>query len=355
MMTQKATTPGRDSAKGSPPGPARAALFVPVLLALIAGGCSLDPIGELFESSTGPFTDQVGPYLRITHNPGPDWYPAWSGDGTMIAYSAWGFEDLTQSQITVNVIPSAGGVSTRVSPVFSRTDYDLFPCWLDNDAGVTYITFGGINFTAPLAPTVTTVALDDPRQGVEYAPGLNGPLDFEISPDGRTLAYSDYLTTVVYTGESSFFTGDDYALVPREVPSGSVTFIWTAAFPPSGEARRVEGTKGASDLSWSPDSDLLAFSKDGAIYTISPEGGSAERLFEGRSPAWSPDGTRIACVIDGNIFVRDLTGGGSLPVTTEGGIQPAWSPDGEKIAFSWDRNGNYDIYVVDLDDLTGTN
>ncbi len=29
--------------------------------------------------------------------------------------------------------------------------------------------------------------------------------------------------------------------------------------------------------------------------------------------------------------------------------QPAWSPDGTKIAFATNRDGDYEIYVIDLE------
>ena len=31
------------------------------------------------------------------------------------------------------------------------------------------------------------------------------------------------------------------------------------------------------------------------------------------------------------------------------GQEPAWSPDGSQIAFGSDRDGNYDIYVMNVD------
>jgi len=29
--------------------------------------------------------------------------------------------------------------------------------------------------------------------------------------------------------------------------------------------------------------------------------------------------------------------------------RPCWSPDGRRLAFTWNRDGNYDIYAVNLD------
>ena len=82
------------------------------------------------------------------------------------------------------------------------------------------------------------------------------------------------------------------------------------------------------------------------------EGHSCARRITRFDP--SPFHVQIACEIDDNLFIYEISNGGRLQITTEGGILPAWSPDGEKLAFSWYRDGSYDIYVVDLDDVTGT-
>ena len=29
--------------------------------------------------------------------------------------------------------------------------------------------------------------------------------------------------------------------------------------------------------------------------------------------------------------------------------RPCWSPDGKRLAFTWNRDGNYDIYTINLD------
>jgi Tol biopolymer transport system component len=314
-------------------------------------GCSLDPIGELFLSESGPFTEQIGPYLRITFAPGVDRYPSWSSNGDRIVYSASGFEEITQGHRTVNIIPSMGGASRRVSPVWARVDYNYFPCWINGDTQIIFISFGGISFSTPLEPEIMIVNPDDIRDYTSTRLGMNSPLYFSVSPDESAIAYSDYLTSIGYTNGFRDSGGDGYFFQSDTLLS-SLTAIWYAELPLTGEPSKIDGTMGATRFSWSPDSNMLAFTRDGYIYTIPALGGSPERQFEGKAPVWSPEGSRIACVIDGNIFIYSYGNGESLQITTEGGNDPAWSPDGGKLAFTWNRNGNFDIYVVDITDVT---
>jgi hypothetical protein len=73
------------------------------------------------------------------------------------------------------------------------------------------------------------------------------------------------------------------------------------------------------------------------------------------SPSWSPDGKKIAfdSLRDGNyeIYVMNVDGSGIKRLTNSpahDGV-PSWSPDGKKIAFSSDRDGNDEIYVMNAD------
>ena len=78
-------------------------------------------------------------------------------------------------------------------------------------------------------------------------------------------------------------------------------------------------------------------------------------------PAWSPDGAKIAFISerDGNfeIYVMNANGSGQTNLTNNAAYdsQPAWSPDGAKIAFTSERDGNGETYVMNADGSGQTN
>ena len=79
------------------------------------------------------------------------------------------------------------------------------------------------------------------------------------------------------------------------------------------------------------------------------------------SPAWSPDGSRIAFMSDrdGNfeIYVMNADGSGPTRLTKnpESDAYPVWSADGSRIAFQSERDGNYEVYVMNADGSRQTN
>ena len=118
----------------------------------------------------------------------------------------------------------------------------------------------------------------------------------------------------------------------------------------------TEGTSMAAALS--PDGRTIVIDWQGALWTLSADGGAATRILEdgydARMPAWSPDGARIAFQAydsDGwDIWTINRDGTG-LQQATSGPFddrEPHWSPDGGRIAFSSDRSGNYDVWVLTL-------
>jgi TolB protein len=128
-------------------------------------------------------------------------------------------------------------------------------------------------------------------------------------------------------------------------------------------------TIGAKSSSWSPDGSKVAF------LSLSPELDNTYHLFEvfvadadggnvrmvtkdppsSFSPCWSGDDASITFAVDNlaaasNIFQVDLNGGNRKRLTAGPKIdeQAAISPDGSKLAFQSNRDGNYEIYIMNL-------
>ena len=74
-----------------------------------------------------------------------------------------------------------------------------------------------------------------------------------------------------------------------------------------------------------------------------------------QTPAWSPDGRKLAFVSqrDGNFEIYVMNADGSAPENLtrqpENDSHPSWSRDGRRIAFVSRRDGNSEIYVMNAD------
>jgi Tol biopolymer transport system component len=121
-------------------------------------------------------------------------------------------------------------------------------------------------------------------------------------------------------------------------------------------------TMGAYQAAWSPDGKQIVFVRPGLqsfLYGADADGRNV-RLLKTSSVAkfflcWSPDGATIAFNDDtmsvrANIFQMDLDGKNlrRLSAGPKMDERPAYSPDGAKLAFQSSRDGNYEIYVMNL-------
>ena len=129
--------------------------------------------------------------------------------------------------------------------------------------------------------------------------------------------------------------------------------VWTMRSDGTGKTDLGSG----SDPAWSPDGSRILYMDGTGLGTMNADGSNKTHLLDGlwTSPAWSPDGTKIALAryVDAfygyDIFVADANGSNVIDITNASGhdSEPTWSPDGSKLAFWTARNSVYEIWTME--------
>src|SRR5262249_12455593 len=118
--------------------------------------------------------------------------------------------------------------------------------------------------------------------------------------------------------------------------------------------RRLTAGRTDFESTWSPDGDLLAFTRKFNLYVVRADGSGLTALThitagQGvvvRAPRWSPDGKRIAFQLEGSRSVVYVFTLGARKMTALGaGSSPSWSPDGKRIVF--EHNGRLELTSPD--------
>lgn len=131
-----------------------------------------------------------------------------------------------------------------------------------------------------------------------------------------------------------------------------------------GNQAQVTDIPALQNGTWSPDGRRVIFRKnnDKALYLADANGANESKLpFVAGNLSWSPDGTRLAFESnsiktplnpkDADLFVYTIASGELVNVTNNPAFDadPSWSPDGKQIAFNSNRDGNFEIYLMNSD------
>jgi hypothetical protein len=258
-------------------------------LPILAYASDRSGVGDIF------ILDQAGQIRNLTNHPAADWDPAWSPDGTMLAFTSHRTGD---SDIWLVDIRKNGESQPR--NLTNHSGWDYSPTWSPSGQSVAFISErdGDPEIFVQNLESETALQLTF-NEGMDRLPAW--------SPDGKLIAFA-----AVRDGVEKV-----YMLRPDGTDEQIVT------------PHPLAGTAPA----WSPDSKRMAFVGWGeenrvGIYIIGPDVDDLEQIYQGRrwlgSLDWSADGRWLTFTSweSGNheLYAIPATGGNPVRLT----INAAW-------------------------------
>jgi eukaryotic-like serine/threonine-protein kinase len=320
---------------------------------------------------------------RLTTDPAAEDHPAWSPDGTQIAflrYYAGTTRGLTRFAVgAIHLVSPLGGPARRLSDIPARLQLSWSPAgrWLAASKAVS-------GSDPPGGIYLVSIATGDARAVTSPKPNAFD-MSPSFSPDGRELAYfacegpytlplCDLYVVPLDSGLTP--SGAARRLTRERIKEGgglawardgrSIVYdgLWRVRADGGAPPERVEAAAGGRFPSLASGRDRLAFVRpigDTDIYRL-PQGGTptaiVQSTFPELQPQYSPDGRRIAFTSERSgsgqeIWIADADGQNLTRVTRgPGGAQgwPGWSPDGRTVVFdSVAEDGNRDVWTINVD------
>jgi Tol biopolymer transport system component len=273
--------------------------------------------------------------FRLTSDPARDGSPAWSSDGTRIAF----LRDAPGGGSEVRLIPPTGGPERRLSEVQGLAHQGL--TWSPDGRSLAVV-----DRSSPGDPL--GIFMLDAASGVKRRLTPPSPADIlpSFSPDGRAVAFNRTLL-----GRGPFVHvvpvagGEPRELVPTRFPRGRLAWIpggreiLFAAVPVAGDGGQPRPSSAGRAAA--------------SLWRVAAEGGLPRPLVGSEDAvdvAVAADGRRLVYsqeTLDWDIWRLDLRRRGSpgeaqtrFITSTKADANPQFSADGRRVAFTSTRSGN---------------